>query len=45
MVLPFLLGIIFFDEGIGIGKILSAVHIIAALAVTVKPGGKNSGYG
>lgn len=45
MVMPFLLGIIFFDERIGVGKILSAMLIIAALAVTVKPGGKNSGYG
>ena len=45
MVLPFILGVCFFDEGVGFGKLLSAALIIAALAVTVKPGEGKSGVG
>ena len=45
MLLPFFLGIIFFSEGITLGKIISVVLIIAALAVTVQRGSGKSGIG
>lgn len=45
MLLPFLLGVIFFYEGLGLGKLLSVALITAALAVTVKDGSERSGTG
>ena len=45
MVLPFILGVCFFDEGMSFGKLLSAALITAALAVTIKPGEGKAGVG
>ena len=45
MVLPFILGVCFFDEGMSFGKLLSAALITAALAVTIKPGEGKTGVG
>lgn len=45
MVLPFILGVCFFDEGMSFGKLLSAALITAAIAVTIKPGEGKTGVG
>lgn len=45
MLLPFLLGVIFFDEGLGAGKLISVALITAALAITVNGGSGCSGAG
>ncbi len=42
MVLPFILGIIFFDEPLTLAKAVCMIIIFAALAVVVKPKGKQT---
>ncbi len=44
MVLPFVTGIVFFDEELTLGKALCFVLIILSLLLTVKKGEKKSGY-
>ena len=44
MVLPFILGILFYGEDITIAKIVCVAFICAALALTVKRGEKKRGY-
>jgi drug/metabolite transporter (DMT)-like permease len=43
MVLPFIQGILFYGEDLGIGKILCFILIFTALMLTVKKDGKKSG--
>ena len=43
MLLPFVVGIIFYDEPLTLGKGIALAVIIAALAFTVKPGEKKKG--
>lgn len=45
MLLPFFLGVAFFNEGMTLGKVISVILIIAALAVTVQRGSGKSGVG
>lgn len=44
MVLPFLQGIIFYDEGITVAKIVCVLFICVALILTVKKGDGKKGY-
>lgn len=43
MMLPFLMGIIFYNEGITAGKIVCVILVTASLALTVEKGGSKGG--
>ena len=44
MLLPFVFGILVYEEGLTLGKLLCILLIVAALALTLKRGDKKSGF-